>query len=79
MKIDKASDLDDPNLLPQRFFAMCVQTWLKYGQCSDALGPAMLAHAINLMLRCGEPDEVANILAGLAVQISNQPQGAGHA
>lgn len=79
MKIDKASDLDDPNLLPQRFVAMCVQTWLKYGQCPDALGSAMLTHAINLMLRCDDADEVAHILAGLAVQISNQTQGAGHA
>jgi hypothetical protein len=64
--------------LPQRFVAMCVETWGRYRQPRDVLAPAMLAHALNLMLEDGPPDEVAAILRGIASEIST-PREIGHA
>lgn len=65
--------------LPQRYVAMCVETWAKkFGLAPDVLGGAMLAHAVNLLLEQDEPREVAMLLAGLAVQIC-PPETAGHA
>jgi hypothetical protein len=65
--------------LPQRYVAMCVETWVrKFGLSADLLGGAMLAHAVNLMIENGGAEEAAAILAGLSLQIST-PDVAGYA
>ena len=65
--------------IARRFVAMCAEVWSRYQQPRELLGPVMLAQAINLMLESSEPDEVAHILAGIALSIGVQQNGVGHA
>lgn len=79
MKVETSAETNSPNLLPQRFVAMCVEEWSKCNLPRNVLAAAMLAHAINLLLEDSEPDEVGYILAGLAKEILGSRTGAGHA
>jgi hypothetical protein len=71
-------DGDDGSDLARRFVVMCVSTWARFRRPNADLAPAMLAHAVNLMIEDGGPDEAAAVLAGLAAEIST-PETAGHA
>ncbi|EAQ36949.1 hypothetical protein NB311A_07363 [Nitrobacter sp. Nb-311A] len=79
MKVETSAETNSPNLLPQRFVAMCVEEWSKHNLPRNLIAPVMLAQAINLLLEDSEPDEVGYVLAGLAKEILSSRTGVGHA
>ena len=65
---------DQPQSLPVRFVAMCIEQWVRRGGDRTVLAAAMLAGSVIEMLVEDEPEEVAHVLRGLASAISAQPE-----
>ena len=70
-------EIGDEDPLPDAFVDRCVAAWLRLGLPPEALGQAMFAGGLNLMLAAGEPQEIAGTLHAIAVEIS-PPEVAGH-
>lgn len=65
--------------LPARFAKMCVEEWQRRGLPPELIGPALFAAGVNSMLQHDDPAEVADVLFGIAAELSPAVGTVGHA